>query len=71
MFRGFKARSTSEKNQQRHEKTFKRFRNTIKQGKANILRGKIERRYVSLMSLEIRAQKPKNDWLFLKINCHT
>ena len=71
MFRGFKARSTSEKNQQRHQKTFKRFQNTIKQGKANILRGQIERSYVSLMSLEIKAQKTKNDWLFLKINCHT
>ena len=71
MFRGFKARSTSEKDQQRHQKTFKRFQNTIKQGKANILRGQIERSYVSLMSLEIKAQKPKNDWLFLKRNCHT
>ena len=71
MFRGFKARSTSEKNQQRHEKTFKRFHNTIKQGKASILRGKIERRYVSLINLEIKAQKTKNDWLFFKINCHT
>ena len=71
MFRGFKAQSRSETNQQRHEKTFKRLQNTIKQSKANVLRGKIERSYVSLMSLEIKAQKTKNDWLFLKRNCHT
>ena len=66
MFRGFKPRSRSERNQQRHERTFKRLQNTIKQSKANVLRGKIERSYVSLMSLEIKTQKTKNKWLFLK-----
>ena len=66
MFRGFKPRSRSERNQQRHERTFKRLQNTIKQSKANVLRGKIERSYVSLMSLEIKTQKTKNEWLFLK-----
>ena len=71
MFRGFKARSTSEKSQQRFEKTFKRFQNTIKQGKSNVLRGKIERSCVSLTSLEIKAQKTKNDCSFLNINCGT
>ena len=57
MFRRFKARSRSETNQQMHEKTFKRLQNTIKQVRANVLRGKIERSYVSLVSLEIKAQK--------------
>ena len=40
-----------------HEKTFKRLQNTIKQVRTNVLRGKIERSYVSLVSLEIKAQK--------------
>ena len=32
-----------------------------KQGKTNVLRGKIERIYVWLMSLEIKKRNPKND----------
>ena len=66
MFRGFKAQSRSETNQQRHEKTFKRLQNTIKQSKANVLRGKIERSYVSLMSLENKAQKNKKQLVIFK-----
>ena len=66
MFRRFKARSRSETNQQMHEKTFKRLQNTIKQVRANVLRGKIERSYVSLVSLEIKAQKTKKPMIILK-----
>ena len=49
-----------------HEKTFKRLQNTIKQVRANVLRGKIERSYVSLVSLEIKAQKTKKPMIILK-----
>ena len=59
MFRSFKALRKSKRSQQRLEKTFQIFQNTIKQGKEDPFTGKIERSYVSFMNLEAKKQKTK------------
>ena len=59
MFRSFKALRKSKRSQQRLEKTFQIFQNTIKQGKDDPFTGKIERSYVSFMNLEVKKQKSK------------
>ena len=59
MFRSFKALRKSKRSQQRLEKTFQIFQNTIKQGKDDPFTGKIERSYVSFLNLEGKKQKPK------------
>ena len=59
MFRSFKALRKSKRSQQRLEKTFQIFQNTIKQDKDDPFTGKIERSYVSFMNLEAKKQKTK------------
>ena len=59
MFRSFKALRKSKRSQQRLEKTFQIFQDTIKQGKDDPFTGKIERSYVSFMNLEVKKQKAK------------
>ena len=59
MFRSFKALRKSKRSQQRLEKTFQIFQNTIKQDKDDPFTGKIERSYVSFMNLEVKKQKAK------------
>ena len=41
------------------------------QGKADVFRGNNERSSDSFISLGIKKQKTKHDWLFLMINCRT
>ena len=57
MFRSFKALRKSKRSQQRLEKTFQIFQNTIKQDKDDPFTGKIKRSYVSFMNLEVKKQK--------------
>ena len=59
MFRSFKALRKSKRSQQRLEKTFQIFQDTIKQGKDDPFTGKTERSYVSFMNLEGKKQKSK------------
>ena len=42
---------------------------TLSKCKVYVFRGKIERSLISLMSLEVKKQKAKNNWLFFRINC--
>ena len=59
MFRSFKALRKSKRSQQRLEKTFQIFQNTIKQDKDDPFTGKIKRSYVLFMNLEVKKQKAK------------
>ena len=59
MFRSFKALRKSKRSQQRLEKTFQIFQDTIKQGRDDPFTGKIKRSYVSFKNLEAKKQKTK------------
>ena len=70
--RGFKAATKTKRSQLSHEKKhFRSCKTRSKEGKAVVFRAKIERSYISLISLEIKKEKTKNDALFLMINCRT